>query len=72
MTRKKTADPTAPQLGLTTPRERKPWKKRTPVERMLDQIDRLEEEVAQREEDLKTAKRQLQKLQEIRKTLEST
>jgi hypothetical protein len=72
MTPKKAADTTAPQLGLTTARERKPWKKKTPVEHMLDQIDRLEDEVAQREEDLKTAKRQLQKLQEIRKTLEST
>jgi predicted patatin/cPLA2 family phospholipase len=50
---------------------RKSWKKKTPVEIMLGQIDRLREDVQQREEELKQAKRQLQKLEEARKILES-
>lgn len=52
--------------------ERKPWKKRTPVEVVLDQINRIEEDVAKREEELKQARRQLQKLEEVKKVLEST
>lgn len=52
--------------------ERKPWKKRTPVEVVLDQINRVKEDVAKREEELKQARRQLQKLEEVKKVLEST
>ena len=52
--------------------ERKPWKKRTPVEVVLDQINKVKEDVAKREEDLRQARRQLQKLEEVRKVLEST
>jgi hypothetical protein len=51
---------------------RKPWKKKTPVEVMLDQIEKIREGVTEREEELKQAKRQLQKLEEARKILEST
>lgn len=50
---------------------RKPWKKKTPVQVMLDQIDRLREDVQKKEEELKLAKRQMQKLEEARKVLES-
>jgi hypothetical protein len=53
------------------PTGRKPWKKKTPVEVVLDQIDRVKEDVATREEELKQARRQLQKLEEARKLLES-
>src|SRR5437660_8460908 len=51
---------------------RKPWKKKTPVEVVLDQINRVREDVAKREEELKVARRQLQKLEDARKLLEST
>jgi hypothetical protein len=51
---------------------RKPWKKRTPVEVVLDQINGVKEDVAKREEELKLARRQLQKLEEAKKVLEST
>jgi len=51
---------------------RKPWKKRTPIEVVLDQIDRVRDDVAKREEELKRARRELQKLEEARKLLEST
>lgn len=52
--------------------ERKPWQKKTPVEVVLSQIDRLREGVAQKEEELKQTKRQLQKLEEVKKILEAT
>lgn len=52
--------------------ERKPWKKKTPVEVVLDQINRLRDEVAAQEEALKQAKRQLAKLDEARKVLEAS
>jgi hypothetical protein len=51
---------------------RKPWKKKTPVEVVLDQINRLRDDVLAKEEELKQAKRQLQKLEEARKVLEAT
>jgi hypothetical protein len=50
---------------------RKPWKKKTPVQVMLDQIERLREDVERKEEELNHAKRQMQKLEEARKLLES-
>jgi uncharacterized membrane protein YjjP (DUF1212 family) len=63
---------TASTAVTTSTTERKPWKKKTPVQIMLDQIDKISEDVAQKEEELKHAKRQLQKLEEARKVLEST
>ena len=51
--------------------ERKPWKKKTPVDVVLDQINKLRDEVAEQEEALKQAKRQLLKLEEVRKVLEA-
>jgi len=42
------------------------------VEAVLDQINRQRDDVARREEELKVARRQLQKLEEARKILEST
>jgi acetolactate synthase small subunit len=41
------------------------------VEVVLDQIDKVKEDVARREDELKQARRQLQKLEEVRKVLES-
>jgi septal ring factor EnvC (AmiA/AmiB activator) len=63
---------TATTAATATQVTRKPWKKKTPVEIMLDQIDKIREDVAKKEEELKHAKRQLQKLEEARKVLEST
>jgi hypothetical protein len=42
------------------------------VDVVLDQINKLREEVAKKEEDLKQARRQLQKLEEVRKVLDAT
>ena len=63
---------TATTAVTTTQATRKPWKKKTPVEVVLDQINRLRDDVLAKEEELKQAKRQLQKLEEAKKVLEAT
>jgi hypothetical protein len=63
---------TATTVAPTTQATRKPWKKKTPVEVVLDQINRLHDDVLAKEEELKQAKRQLQKLEEAKKVLEAT
>jgi uncharacterized membrane protein YjjP (DUF1212 family) len=63
---------TAATEVTTTQSTRKPWKKKTPVEVVLDQINRLRDDVLAKEEELKQAKRQLQKLEEAKKVLEAT
>jgi hypothetical protein len=63
---------TATTAVTTTQATRKPWKKKTPVEVVLDQINRLRNDVLAKEEELKQAKRQLQKLEEAKKVLEAT
>lgn len=65
-----TAAPAATRSAAPT--GRKPWKKRTPIQVVLDQIDRLAEDVAAKEEEFKAAKRQLEKLEGVRKSLESS
>ena len=70
MTAQKTPDP-APTKPTTAQTARKPWKKKTPVEVVLDQINRLRDDVTKKEEEFKQAKRQLQKLEEARKVLEA-
>ncbi len=72
MNAKKAGEATEPQLSLGGTKERKPWVKKTPVEVVLGQIERLREGLTKKEEELKQAKRQLQKLEEVRKILEST
>ena len=51
-------------------RSRKPWKKKTPVEILLDQVQKLREEISQDEAELKQKKDQLQKFEEARKLFE--
>jgi hypothetical protein len=63
---------TATTAAPPTETARKPWKKKTPVEVVLDQINRLRDDVLAKEEELKQAKRQLQKLEEAKKVLEAT
>lgn len=66
----KKAEPPASQAAESET-ARKPWKKKTPTEVVLDQITKLKDEVAKKEEDLRQARRQLQKLEEVRKVLEA-
>jgi hypothetical protein len=62
----------ASQMPLGGTKERRPWVKKTPVEVVLNQIERLRDGLAKRKEELKQAERQLQKLEEVRKILESS
>jgi predicted patatin/cPLA2 family phospholipase len=62
---------TATTVVATTPTARKPWKKKSPVDVVLDQINRLRDDVMAKEEELKQARRQLQKLEEAKKVLEA-
>ena len=63
---------TATTAVTTSTTQRKPWKKKTPVEVVLDQINRLKEDVAKKEEVCKQANRLLDKLEAARKVLEAT
>jgi hypothetical protein len=62
--------PTLPETAAAST-GRKPWKKKTPVEVVVDQINKLRDEVAKDEETLKNKRRQLQKMEEARKIFES-
>jgi hypothetical protein len=68
----KSAETASPKPAPASEAARKPWKKKTPVEVVLDQIERVKEDVGKREEELKQARRQLQKLEDVKKVLEST
>jgi len=63
---------TATTAAATGTRQRKPWIKKTPVEVVLTQIDRVREDVAAKKEEYEAAKRQLEKLEAARKVLEGT
>ena len=67
----KKGEPAAAQPNYDSA-QRKPWKKKSPVEVVLEQINKLRDDVTKKEEDLKNARRQLQKLEEVRKVLEAT
>ena len=47
--------------------ERKPWKKKSPVDVVLEQADKLKAEIAEMEEEIKTKRKQLVKFEEARK-----
>ncbi len=49
---------------------RKPWKKKTPVEVVLEQAEKLKAEIAEGEEELKTKRKQLLKFEEAKKLFE--
>jgi polyhydroxyalkanoate synthesis regulator phasin len=50
---------------------RKPWKKKSPVEVVLEQADKLRTQIAEKEEELKDLRKQLQKFEEARKLFEA-
>ena len=61
-----------PKPAPAKPEGRKPWKKKTPVEVVLEQAEKLKAEIAETEEQLKVKKRQLQKFEEARKIFETS
>ena len=52
-------------------RQRKPWVKKTPVQVVLDQAEKLKAEITEMEADLAANRRQLHKFQEARKLFEA-
>ena len=62
---------TSPELALPVVSGRKPWKKKTPVEVVLEQADKLRQEIAEGEADLERKRKQLQKFEEARKIFEA-
>lgn len=52
--------------------ERKPWKKKTPVEVVLDQEKKLRQEIAEAEKELQQKRSQLQKFEQARKIFEGS
>ena len=54
------------------PEGRKPWKKKSPVEVVLEQAEKLRAEIAETEEELKAKRKQLQKFEEARKIFEAS
>jgi hypothetical protein len=68
----KPAPAAAPQPTTTrTSTGRKPWIKKTPVEVVLEQITKQEDKVTQMREAITKEERELAKLQQARKVLES-
>ena len=62
---------TDPKPAPPKPEGRKPWKKKSPVEVVLEQANKLKAEIAQGEEELKAKRKQLQKFEEARKIFEA-
>ena len=65
----KTQEPKA--APAKQPDARKPWKKKTPVDVIFEQAERLRAEIAEEEEELNAKKRQLQKFEEAKKLFEA-
>jgi hypothetical protein len=73
MNPQKTASATAQTAApaATSTASRKSWVKKTPVEIVLEQIDKQEEKVAEMRKELVREERELTKLQQARKVLEA-
>jgi len=59
--------PNDPKAPATAKSDRKPWKKKSPVEVVLEQADKLKAEIAELEDELKAKRRQLQQFEEAKK-----
>jgi len=62
--------PTDPRSPAGKP-ERKPWKKKSPIDVVMEQGEKLKAEIAEIEKDLAAKRRQFQKFEEARKLFES-
>lgn len=65
------ARPQTPTTETSATSARKPWIKKSPVDVVIDQIDKQRQRVNEKEEELKKDRRELQKLEEARKVLEA-
>lgn len=66
------ASPSSLSTTTGSSSSRKPWIKKTPVEVVLEQIDKQEEKVVEMRAAIAKEERELAKLQQARKVLEST
>lgn len=69
----KTNDPKTPAGTPPSPpakSERKPWKKKSPVEVVLEQAEKLKAEIAEMEEEIKAKRKQLEKFEQAKKLFE--
>ena len=65
----KPTDPKAAHPPATGSKpDRKPWKKKTPVEVVLEQADKLKAEIAETEEELKAKRKQLRSSKKPRRS----
>ena len=64
--------PEPPSGKPTKDTERKPWKKKSPVEVVLDQEKKLRQEIAEMEKDMQQKRSQLQKFEQARKIFEAS
>ena len=64
--------PMNPKLAPAQSEGRKPWKKKTPVEVVLEQAEKLKAEIAETEEELKAKRKQLQKFEDATKIFEAS
>jgi hypothetical protein len=63
--------PNEPKTAAPAKNEgRKPWKKKSPVEVVMEQADKLKAEIAEAEEELKNKRRQLEKFEQAKKLFE--
>ncbi len=58
-------------VGETSSAGRKTWKKKSAAEHILGQLDKLREEVAEKEREYLVAKKQLDKLERVREVFEN-
>jgi hypothetical protein len=68
----KTPEPVSGKPSTSTAEtERKPWKKKTPIEIVLEQEKKLRQEIAETEKELQQKRSQLQKFEQARKIFEA-
>ena len=77
MTAQKTTDQASRSSTATTAAsggqtQRKTWIKKTPTQVVIDQIEKVRKDVQEKEDELKLARRQLEKLEQAKKVLETT
>ncbi len=60
------------QLSAQRTEGRKPWKKKSPVEIVLEQAEKLRTEITEMEEELKGKRKQLQKFDEAKRLFEAS
>lgn len=62
--------PTAGKTAGDQTTNRKPWKKKSPVEVIIAQREKLAEQIKEKEAELKTMKEQLSKFEEVIKVFQ--